>query len=212
MNGAKSKSLMIKKIWGFVLASVLGVFIVAGIISSNIVEIKIEEKDEAIKYASKITYDSNLREGTREVKQVGKNGLKKVTYKVSYKGGKEVGREKQKETIVEDSVDELVTVGAKKYYLCSNGVEYETSGEKDECEKKIAWEKKRDDTLRTCNNDNTKRNCWYDSYPGTTLHWENVRSSSGRRVGAICRDGWRSSATGRGACSHHGGVSQWLYD
>lgn len=33
---------------------------------------------------------------------------------------------------------------------------------------------------------------------------------STRRVGAICRDGTRSSATGRGACSHHGGVSRWL--
>ncbi len=31
------------------------------------------------------------------------------------------------------------------------------------------------------------------------------------RVGAICRDGWHSSATGRGACSHHGGVARWLY-
>jgi len=34
---------------------------------------------------------------------------------------------------------------------------------------------------------------------------------SGARVGAICKDGTRSSATGRGACSHHGGVAQWLY-
>lgn len=31
------------------------------------------------------------------------------------------------------------------------------------------------------------------------------------RVGAICRDGSRSSATGRGACSWHGGVAYWLY-
>lgn len=31
------------------------------------------------------------------------------------------------------------------------------------------------------------------------------------RIGAICRDGWHSSATGRGACSHHGGVDHWLY-
>lgn len=31
------------------------------------------------------------------------------------------------------------------------------------------------------------------------------------RIGAICRDGTRSSATGRGACSHHGGVARWLY-
>lgn len=35
--------------------------------------------------------------------------------------------------------------------------------------------------------------------------------SSGVRTGAICRDGTRSSATGRGACSHHGGVAYWLY-
>lgn len=31
------------------------------------------------------------------------------------------------------------------------------------------------------------------------------------RTGAICWDGTVSSATGRGACSHHGGVKQWTY-
>jgi len=31
------------------------------------------------------------------------------------------------------------------------------------------------------------------------------------RTGAICNDGSPSSATGRGACSHHGGVARWLY-
>lgn len=34
---------------------------------------------------------------------------------------------------------------------------------------------------------------------------------NGGRIGAICLDGWLSSATGRGACSHHGGVAQWRY-
>lgn len=29
------------------------------------------------------------------------------------------------------------------------------------------------------------------------------------RVGAVCRDGSSSTATGRGACSHHGGVARW---
>ncbi len=33
----------------------------------------------------------------------------------------------------------------------------------------------------------------------------------GGRTGAICEDGTRSDATGRGACSHHGGVSSWLH-
>ena len=32
------------------------------------------------------------------------------------------------------------------------------------------------------------------------------------RVGAICCDSSRSYATGRGACSHHGGVCRWLYE
>lgn len=32
------------------------------------------------------------------------------------------------------------------------------------------------------------------------------------RVGAVCKDGTTSKATGRGACSHHGGVAYWLYE
>jgi uncharacterized protein YabE (DUF348 family) len=32
------------------------------------------------------------------------------------------------------------------------------------------------------------------------------------RTGAVCNDGWVSSATGSGACSWHGGVSYWLYN
>ena len=31
------------------------------------------------------------------------------------------------------------------------------------------------------------------------------------RVGAICKDGTTSTATGSGACSHHGGFSCWQY-
>jgi hypothetical protein len=31
------------------------------------------------------------------------------------------------------------------------------------------------------------------------------------RVGATCSDGTSSSATGSGACSHHGGVACWQY-
>jgi hypothetical protein len=36
--------------------------------------------------------------------------------------------------------------------------------------------------------------------------------SCGReRTGAVCNDGWKSSATGSGACSHHDGVKYWTY-
>jgi hypothetical protein len=47
--------------------------------------------------------------------------------------------------------------------------------------------------------------------PTTSPVAEPVEPSSGVRVGAICRDGTHSNATGRGACSHHGGVDHWLY-
>lgn len=33
----------------------------------------------------------------------------------------------------------------------------------------------------------------------------------GMRTGAVCADGWVSTATGRGACSWHGGVAHWTY-
>jgi hypothetical protein len=42
---------------------------------------------------------------------------------------------------------------------------------------------------------------------GDELHYE----YSMVRVGARCSDGTTSSATGRGACSWHGGVAEWLY-
>ena len=35
--------------------------------------------------------------------------------------------------------------------------------------------------------------------------------SSGIRTGAVCKDGTTSTATGSGACSHHGGVAYWTY-
>jgi len=39
-----------------------------------------------------------------------------------------------------------------------------------------------------------------------------LQLQSGRhRVGAVCNDGTTSSATGSGACSHHGDVSCWQY-
>jgi chemotaxis protein histidine kinase CheA len=58
---------------------------------------------------------------------------------------------------------------------------------------------------------------------GTYQYWTNPpravvtscyrsnQTSNGGRTGAICNDGWSSSATGRGACSSHGGVRYWTY-
>lgn len=39
----------------------------------------------------------------------------------------------------------------------------------------------------------------------------NISCGKGNRVGAICNDGWKSSSTGSGTCSNHGGVDYWIY-
>lgn len=209
-----------KKIFGVIVCSVLGVLAVVGIASANTPTTEIKEVEETIHYAVKTTYDSNMREGNKEVKQEGRDGLKKVMYEVYYKGGKEIDRKKQSETVLKEAIDKEMVEGTKKYYTCSNGAEYETLEEKNECDKRVAWEKAKNAALAECNADPTKTNCWYDEYPGAGIHWTNVAkksaattkaaSNSGGRTGAICKDGWRSSATGRGACSHHGGVARWI--
>ena len=46
---------------------------------------------------------------------------------------------------------------------------------------------------------------------GQTIN-KNTNPSQSARIGAICNDGTKSTATGRGACSHHGGVKEWIYE
>jgi hypothetical protein len=38
-----------------------------------------------------------------------------------------------------------------------------------------------------------------------------AQTTTRHRIGATCKDGTSSKATGSGACSHHGGVSCWQY-
>ena len=47
--------------------------------------------------------------------------------------------------------------------------------------------------------------------PATEKPNSSSQGNSGVRTGCICNDGTRSSATGSGACSHHGGVKNWIY-
>ena len=187
-------------------------------------ETRTETRVESISYHVTTVKDDTIREGERVVKQEGKNGKKDVTYEVYYENGVEKKKKKIIENIITSAVEEIVALGTKKYYLCSNGSEYETMGEKDECEKRIRWEQARDETLRECNADPNKFNCWYDEYPGEYIHWSyyplssttkyrggsNTIQVNNGRSGAICWDGTRSNATGRGACSHHGGVYSWI--
>ena len=144
-----------------------GILVVAIIGISNITTTENIEVKEPINYTTRITYDANVNEGVREVRQAGKNGSKKVVYEVAYRNNSEVSRKKLRETVVESSVDEEVVIGTKKYTPTPTPT----------------------------------------PTPAPT-----PTPTAGSRIGAICRDGWRSSATGRGACSHHGGVAQWLHN
>jgi len=201
------------------LGLLIGGVIVFNVIDANAVSVETIEVEEKTAYTTEYIYDDTMRAGRAEIKQEGINGKKRVVYEVSKKQGKEITRKKQSEEVISQSQKEIVIKGTKPYYECSDGTDYDSLAEKNECENKIAWTRQRDKALQECNADANKINCWYDDYPGTTLHWETKPSypsrgysSGGNRIGAICRDGWRSNATGRGACSHHGGVSYWLYN
>lgn len=195
---------------------------VFGVAYANATTTEIEEREETVNYSVETIKDNTLRKGTTKVKQEGKNGSKTVTYSVVYnRQGKEVDRVKKSEVINKKAQNKIVLEGTLVLYKCSDGTEFYTVAKRDACEKKVAWRKERDRRLQECYADSDKFNCWYDEYPGTTLHWSywvytpsynyyRAPQVNPYRSGAICRDGWRSSATGRGACSHHGGVSMWI--
>lgn len=46
----------------------------------------------------------------------------------------------------------------------------------------------------------------------TSASKKSKATTSTKRIGAKCRDGSTSAATGRGACSHHGGVAEWIQE
>lgn len=51
----------------------------------------------------------------------------------------------------------------------------------------------------------------YIAFATFLISYFSSQESQGYRIGATCSDGWSSSATGSGACSHHGGVARWRY-
>jgi tetratricopeptide (TPR) repeat protein len=51
---------------------------------------------------------------------------------------------------------------------------------------------------------------YYDYCSNSTYKLDNSFYQPCIRIGAICFDGWKSTATSQGACSHHGGVYKWL--
>jgi len=68
-------------------------------------------------------------------------------------------------------------------------------------------------STKTSSDNNTANNNLKNTETNTTPAYKQKKETQTYkvRVGAICCDGSRSYATGRGACSHHGGVCKWLY-
>ncbi|RYE37848.1 MAG: DUF3761 domain-containing protein [Sphingobacteriales bacterium] len=67
-------------------------------------------------------------------------------------------------------------------------------------------------TKTTSQQPSTSAYNWQSTSTTTTPSYKKTKEQETYRVrtGAICCDGTRSYSTGRGTCSHHGGVCQWV--
>ena len=79
-----------------------------------VVTTKEETKTEEVAFQTKEVTNSELPEGSRQVKTAGKKGVRTIVYTVTYTDGKETGRVEKSNTITTPAVDEIVEVGTKK--------------------------------------------------------------------------------------------------
>ena len=79
-----------------------------------VVTTKEETKTEEVAFQTKEVTNPNLPEGSRQVKAVGKKGVRTIVYTVTYTDGVETGRDVKSNTITTPAVDEVVEVGTKK--------------------------------------------------------------------------------------------------
>ena len=79
-----------------------------------VVTTKEETKTEEVAFQTKEVTNSELPEGSRQVKTAGKKGARTIVYTVTYTDGVETGRVEKSNTITTPAVDEIVEVGTKK--------------------------------------------------------------------------------------------------
>ena len=79
-----------------------------------VVTTKEETKTEEVAFQTKEVPNPDLPEGSRQVKAVGKKGVRTIVYTVTYTDGVETGRVEKSNTITIPAVDEVVEVGTKK--------------------------------------------------------------------------------------------------
>ena len=88
----------------------------------NVAIRRLETYDEVIPFTEKEVEDSKLYVGTTKIKQKGVNGQKHVTAYRTYVNGKVVRVDPLEETILKESVDQIVRVGTKKRKTGATGV------------------------------------------------------------------------------------------
>jgi len=79
-----------------------------------VVTTKEETKTEEVAFQTKEVTNSDLPEGSRQVKTAGKKGVRTIVDTVTYTDGVETGRVEKSNTITIPAVDEIVEVGTKK--------------------------------------------------------------------------------------------------
>ena len=79
-----------------------------------VVTTKEETKTEDVAFQTKEVTNSELPEGSRQVKAAGKKGVRTIVYTVTYTDGVETGRVVKSSEITTMPVDEIVEVGTKK--------------------------------------------------------------------------------------------------
>ena len=79
-----------------------------------VVTTKEETKTEEVAFQTKEVTNSDLPEGSRQVKTAGKKGVRTIVETVTYTDGVETGRVEKSNTITTPAVDEVIEVGTKK--------------------------------------------------------------------------------------------------
>ena len=79
-----------------------------------VVTTKDETRTEEVAFQTKEVTNTELPEGTREVKAAGKKGIRTIVETVTYTDGVETGRVVKSNVITTAPVDEVIEVGAKK--------------------------------------------------------------------------------------------------
>ena len=79
-----------------------------------VVTTKEETKTEEVAFQTKEVTNSELPEGSRQVKTAGQKGVRTIVETVTYTDGVETGRVEKSNTITTPAVDEVIEVGTKK--------------------------------------------------------------------------------------------------